>query len=181
MAPRKNKCKSRRYKSGRSRTTDDFVVRRVPCPHHSVYKGQARKATRYDMLSILEFVFWYLGHATKHDVLSNPGCHTLPSPRAYARCQHLSLGECAQLPWHPAGHDAVKWADMGRSTPHSGIALTIRPTILLCTYPTLQAGPYHMSSSMLRSTIRGMSPWWRSCFRSWHLGIPHLRLVSYGS
>ena len=57
--------KSHRYKSGRGRTTDDFVVRRVPWPHHGVYKGQACKPAMFDTLSISEFVFGYLGHATK--------------------------------------------------------------------------------------------------------------------
>ena len=93
MVPRrKTKRKSHRVKSGRGRTTDDFVARRVPWPHHGVYKGQARKAARYDTLSIPEFVFGYLGHATKHD---------LPPTTQAAMLAHLRelMHDASIYPW----------------------------------------------------------------------------------
>ena len=60
--PRKS---NRKMKSGRGRTTQDFVVREVPWPHYGVYKGADRTAASFDGLSIAEFVFGYLGQAQR--------------------------------------------------------------------------------------------------------------------
>ena len=88
----KHKRKSHRYKSGRGRTTDDFVVRRVPWSHHGVYKGQARKPAMFDTLFIPEFVFGYLGHTTKPN---------LPSATQAAMLSHLRelMHDASAYPW----------------------------------------------------------------------------------
>ena len=54
--------KSRKKRSGRGRTTEDFVVRDMPWPHHGVYKGPERRAATFDTLSVQEFVFGYIGN-----------------------------------------------------------------------------------------------------------------------
>ena len=54
--------KSRKKRSGRGRTTEDFVVRDMPWPHHGVYKGPERRAATFDTLSVQEFVFGYVGN-----------------------------------------------------------------------------------------------------------------------
>ena len=59
---RKLSCK---LKSGRERTTEDFVRPEVPWPHHGVYKGPERTAAKYSTLTVPEFVFGYLGNVLK--------------------------------------------------------------------------------------------------------------------
>ena len=54
--------KSRKKRSGRGRTTEDFVVRDMPWPHHGVYQGPERRAATFDTLSVQEFVFGYVGN-----------------------------------------------------------------------------------------------------------------------
>ena len=43
-------------KSGRTRTTEDLIVRYVHWPHFRIYKGPSRKPAAYDDLSMPEFV-----------------------------------------------------------------------------------------------------------------------------
>lgn len=62
---RKGLRKFSRLKSGRDRTTEDFVVRRVDWPQFGVYKGPHRIPAKYEDLTIQEFVFGYLGHILK--------------------------------------------------------------------------------------------------------------------
>ena len=89
----KHKRKSHRYKSGRGRTTDDIVVRRVPWPHHGIYKGQARKPAMFDPPSIPEFVFPLSGARNKtQPALGDPGRNAFPPAWAHARCERISLG-----------------------------------------------------------------------------------------
>ena len=47
-------------KSGRSRTTKDFVVKDVSWPHFGIYQGRERTPATYESLSIQEFVQGYL-------------------------------------------------------------------------------------------------------------------------
>ena len=52
-------------KSGRSRTTKDFVVKEVSWPHFGVYQGRERAPATYESLTIQEFVLGYLIQAKK--------------------------------------------------------------------------------------------------------------------
>ena len=65
--PQLSRKSHKKLKSGRGRTTQDFVVREVPWPHYGVYKGADRTAASFDGLSIAEFVFGYLGQTQRQN------------------------------------------------------------------------------------------------------------------
>ena len=167
----KHKRKSHRYKSGRGRTTNDLVLRRVPWPHHGVYKGQAPKPAMFDTLSIPEFVSGYLGHATKPN---------LPSATQAAMLSHLRelMHDASAYPWEGVRNyhgillgmmeqNELTWAD-----PH-----LIQELRLPCSYCIPRTGPKRRSLSLFSISVWNMLTQWRS--RIWPRlpGVSHLCLV----
>ena len=111
--------KCRKLKSGRGRTTKDFVVKEVTWPHLGVYKGPERQAAEYDTLTIPEFVDGYVGTIVNSD-------HTLQEETS-ARLHHLRelMLDAAAYPWPDirnyhaivlteTEHDRLSWS--ARST-----------------------------------------------------------------
>ena len=111
--------KCRKLKSGRGRTTKDFVVKEVAWPHLGVYKGPERQAAEYDTLTVPEFVAGYVGTIVNSD-------HTLQEETS-ARLHHLRelMLDAAAYPWPnirnyhaivltEMEHDRLSWSN--RST-----------------------------------------------------------------
>ena len=72
-------------KSGRTRTTEDLIVRYVHWPHFGIYKGPSRKPAAYDDLSMPEFVAGYVNCLLRHNTDDNNKDHMLRPPvRPYA-------------------------------------------------------------------------------------------------
>lgn len=89
--PQKGKKGGKKKKSGRCRTTEDFVVRQIRWPHHGIYKGRERKPATFDTLSVTEFVHGYI-----NNVLSEPSTDV-------SQCMLIHLRELMQdatdFPW----------------------------------------------------------------------------------
>ena len=64
-------------KSGRTRTTEDLIVRYVHWPHFGIYKGPSRKPAAYDDLSMPEFVAGYVNCLLRHNTDDNNKDHML--------------------------------------------------------------------------------------------------------
>ena len=114
-SPPRTHSKSHKLKSGRSRTSEDIVIRQVDWPHFNVFKGPSRKAAEYDSLSIAEFVFGYLGNALKPNTSSGD---------RWAMLRHLRdlMHDATMYPWEGVRnfhgivlrlmeHDEATWAD----------------------------------------------------------------------
>ena len=84
----------RRRKSGRARTTKDYVLKEVSWPHFDVYKGNDRTPANYDNLNIQEFVTGYLSQ-----LLASP----TPTEDFTVRLHHLRdltpYGAHSRGPW----------------------------------------------------------------------------------
>ena len=91
-SPPRTHSKSHKLKSGRSRTSEDIVIRQVDWPHFNVFKGPSRKAAEYDSLSIAKFVFGYLGNALKPNTSSGD---------RWAMLRHLRdlMQDATMYPW----------------------------------------------------------------------------------
>ena len=114
-SPPRTHSKSHKLKSGRSRTSEDIVIRQLDWPHFNVFKGPSRKAAEYDSLSIAEFVFGYLGNALKPNTSSGD---------RWAMLRHLRdlMHDATMYPWEGVRnfhgivlrlmeHDEATWAD----------------------------------------------------------------------
>ena len=79
-------------KSGRAKTTEDFVVNEVHWPHYGVYKGSNLKPADYDSLEVHEFVFGYLDCILRKTKKEAVKLHML---------EHLKdlMEDCFTSPW----------------------------------------------------------------------------------
>ena len=68
---RSRKGKGKSKKSGRAKTTEDFIVRDIPWPHYGVYKGSKHKPADYDELSLPEFVYGYMDLVLRNNTISS--------------------------------------------------------------------------------------------------------------
>jgi len=109
------RSKSRRLKSGRSRTSEDVVKRHVDWPHFNVFKGPSRAAAEFDSLTIPEFVYGYMGNVLK------PGT---PTSVQLSMLRHLRelMHDATMFPWEGVRnfhgillrlmeHDEATWND----------------------------------------------------------------------
>lgn len=113
--PQASRSKSRRLKSGRSRTSEDVVKRHVDWPHFNVFKGPSRAAAEFDSLTIPEFVYGYMGNVLKPDISSSD---------QVAMLRHLRelMHDATMFPWEGVRnfhgillrlmeHDEATWKD----------------------------------------------------------------------
>ena len=83
--------KYKKSKSGRCKTTEDFVMQQVSWPHHGIYQGQDRKPATYDTLSVTEFVQGYVSNVLNE---TSPGT-------AHSMLIHLQemMQDASDFPW----------------------------------------------------------------------------------
>ena len=79
-------------KSGRTRTTEDLIVKYVHWPHFGIYKGPSRKPAAYDDLFMPEFVAGYVNCLLRHNTADNTKDHML---------RHLQdlMHDATMYPW----------------------------------------------------------------------------------
>ena len=80
-------------KSGRAKTTEDFIIRDVPWPHYGVYKGAKNKPADYDELSLAEFVYGYVDMLRRNKKLD-----TKTKGKMLAHLQDL-MEDAISYPW----------------------------------------------------------------------------------
>ena len=103
----------RKRKSGRERTTEDFVRQDVLWPHHGVYKGPKHTVAKYSTLTVPGFVFGCWVSFSKI-LLPSHSLSNWSTSGSWCKMQYPTHGPMCvtTTPWSLAKWNKMSWRGM---------------------------------------------------------------------